>query len=429
MSLKTKPDSPTHYRAVAGLDWGDGHHAVSLRFGSDTDSDPEQFMLESAPEKVHGWLRDLHRRTEGQPVAVALEMGKAILIEELSQHEFIDVYALNPITTSYLRKAFQPSGAKDDLPDSRLHLDIVTRHWDQLRLLSPRGPIDKQLDFLTKHRRKLADQSTKITNKLRNSLKDYYPLALEMAGDLDGKMASAFLKKWPTLATLKKSRAQSLRKFYHQSGSRSSEVIEKRLAKLGLAEDVGTDAGMVAPMRAYMESLVAQLDVLREQIEKFEAIIEEVYAEHPDREIWDSFPGSGPALSPRLAAAWGIERSRYQSAHDMQLYSGIAPVTEHSGKGKAWVHRRWSRPRFLHQTFWEYANQSVRQCDWAKAFLEDQKAKGKKHSTAMRSLAFKWQRIMHACWQSGQPYDDAQYQEVLARKGSKFATNKTALAA
>lgn len=429
MSLKTKPDSPTHYRAIAGLDWGDGHHAVSLRFGTDSGSDPEQFMLESAPEKVHGWLRDLHRRTEGEPVAVALEMGKGILIEELSRHEFVDVYALNPITTSYLRKAFQPSGAKDDLPDSRLHLDIVTRHWDQLRLLSPRGPLDKQLDFLTKQRRKLADQRTGLTNKLRDSLKDYYPLALEMAGDLDSAMASAFLKKWPTLESLKKSRAQTLRKFYYQSGSRSAGLIEERLAKLRVAEDVGIDTGMVGPMRAYMESLVAQLDVLRKQIEKFEAMIEEGYAEHPDRKIWDSFPGSGPALSPRLAAGWGIERSRYQSAHEMQLYSGIAPVTEHSGKGKAWVHRRWSRPRFLHQTFLEHANHSVRQCSWAKAFLEDQVAKGKTRSSALRSLAFKWQRIMYACWQSRQPYDDAKYEETLAKKGSKFATTKTALAA
>ncbi len=52
----------------------------------------------------------------------------------------------------------------------------------------------------------------------------------------------------------------------------------------------------------------------------------------------------------------------------------------------------WGRPHFVHQSFFEYASQSVLHCAWAKLFLQKQIAKGKKHPTAVRALAFKWPR-------------------------------------
>jgi hypothetical protein len=417
--LKTKPATPSTYHAIAGLDWGDRSHAVSQRVGS---SQVEQLMLPSAPEKVDEWLRGLNKRTSGKPIALALEMGKGALIEQLQQYEFVDVYALNPATTSHLRKAFRPSGAKDDLPDSMLHLDVVERHWEDLRLLSPRNGIDKRLDFLTQQRRKLCDDSTRLANKLRDCLKAYYPLALELVSELNSKMAAAFLKKWPSLAELKRARPETISKFYRARGSRKDSKIKERLEIIRIAKPVSNDEALLEPMVAYTGALVAQIEVLREQGEKFDQLIAETYAKHPDRDIWASFPGAGVVIAPRLAVAWGCDRDRYQSAHEMQLYSGAAPVTERSGKGKPWIHRRWSRPKFLHQTFWEFAEQSTRQCNWAAAYLADQQAKGKAYSTAIRALAFKWQRIMYACWKNAEPYDDAKYEQSLAKKDSRFVT-------
>jgi hypothetical protein len=37
-------------------------------------------------------------------------------------------------------------------------------------------------------------------------------------------------------------------------------------------------------------------------------------------------------LAPRLLAAFGSQRERYANAAEVQGYSGIAPVTEQSGK-------------------------------------------------------------------------------------------------
>jgi hypothetical protein len=49
-----------------------------------------------------------------------------------------------------------------------------------------------------------------------------------------------------------------------------------------------------------------------------------------------------------------------------------------------------------------------------------QRAKGKRRNTAIRSLAFKWIRILFRCWKDRKPYDEATYQRALnARRPKK----------
>ena len=59
-------------------------------------------------------------------------------------------------------------------------------------------------------------------------------------------------------------------------------------------------------------------------------------------------------LVPRLLAAFGTRPERFATADDLQAYSGIAPVTERSGKHEM-VRFRWACPKFLRQTFHEFA--------------------------------------------------------------------------
>jgi len=102
-------------------------------------------------------------------------------------------------------------------------------------------------------------------------------------------------------------------------------------------------------------------------------------------------------------------------------------VTEKSGKNQHWVHCRYSRPHFIHQTFFEYASQSALHCEWAKLYLEAQIARGKNHPSAVRALAFKWQRIMFKCWRDQTPYDEAKYLAALQKRGSFLAPKLDAL--
>ena len=162
-----------------------------------------------------------------------------------------------------------------------------------------------------------------------------------------------------------------------------------------------------------------------EAIDRLDSEIKQRYRNQKDRKIFDSFPGAGPQLSPRLFVAFGVTRARYHAATDLQKYAGVAPVIEQSGQ-KKWTHWRYSCPTFLRQTFVEWAGQSVRYSFWARAYYEQQISKGKPHNTVIRALAFKWIRIAFKCWKSNTPYDESKYLNVLKKRGSpllKFAVN------
>jgi len=79
-----------------------------------------------------------------------------------------------------------------------------------------------------------------------------------------------------------------------------------------------------------------------------------------------------------LLAAFGEQRERFRSADELQRYSGIAPVTERSGK-KSWVHWRWQCPTFLRPTFVEWAAQTINKSFWAGAFYRQHRDQGSTH--------------------------------------------------
>ena len=129
----------------------------------------------------------------------------------------------------------------------------------------------------------------------------------------------------------------------------------------------------------------------------------------------DSLPGAGPVLAPRLLTSLGTDRSRFPSALEVSCYTGIAPVTEQSGKTQYWVHIRWSCPKFLRQSWHEFANSSIKFSTWA-ALLYEQFRKKMDHHEAVRKLAFKWQRIVWRMWQDRKPYAETQYLAALKKK-------------
>jgi transposase len=201
-----------------------------------------------------------------------------------------------------------------------------------------------------------------------------------------------------------------------------AKTITRRLEQIEQGVVLTEDTGIVEPFQLLVKALVAQLQVLLPSIATFDTQIEALFDAHPDAELFATLPGAGPQLAPRLLAAFGEERDRFRSAQDLLRYSGIAPVKESSGQ-KSWVHWRWSCPKFLRQTFVEWALQTRKHSFWAEAFYQMQRQKGKTHQGAIRALAFKWIRIVYRCWQERQPYDEVKYLMALKRKGSPLVQN------
>jgi transposase len=296
-------------------------------------------------------------------------------------------------------------------------LDLLMHHRDRLRRLNPDTAQTRLVQHLVEGRRKLVNEKTRQSNRLTAQLKMYFPQILAWFHKIDSSLVGEMLKRWPTLETLQKARPATLRSFFAQHNCRSQELIERRLEEIHQAVPAVRDEALIQAAVVMVKVLVALIAALREGIASFDREIEKAVATHPDFVIFDSFPGAGPALAPRLLAAFGAQRDRYQTAADLQTFSGVAPVTQRSGKSE-WVHVRWACPRFIRQTFHEWAAHSIGFCDWAAAYYRLQRDRGKDHHAAVRTLAFKWIRIAFRCWKDRLPYDDARYVQSLRRRGS-----------
>jgi transposase len=350
-------------------------------------------------------------------VAVAIEQTRGAVIHALLSYDFVHVFRINPLSLASYRKAFSPGGAKDDPTDAEYLLEWVKLHRDRINPWVPDDMQTRALQRLVEFRREVVNQRVAFTNQLTQVLKEYFPQALDWAGEVDRVMACDFLSKWPTLEKIKKARPDTIRAFYRQHGSRSAEAIEERLKAIYTAQALTEDPPVIETSVCMVQTIIRTLHPIIESIACLDKEIEERFNEHPDMEIFDSFPGAGPVLAPRLLAALGSDRSRFESASELQQYSGIAPVTDRSGK-HVWIHRRFACSKFLRQTFHEFAGQSIKWSTWARGHYDMQRSKGKGHHAAVRSLAYKWIRIIFRCWKDRVEYNEEIHLQSLRKRGS-----------
>ncbi len=328
------------------------------------------------------------------------------------------LFPINPITLQKFREAFVTSRAKDDGKDAQYLAELLLTHHAKLKPWLPDDSQTRQLQQRVSHRRALVEERTGLSNRLQALLKEYFPQALDLCGeDLWRPLATAFLLKWPTLQSLQKAKPAAVKQFYYLHGSRSQKLIEQRLERMEKAVPLTDELAVLQSHTLRGQLICRELDLLRRTLEEFDQQIAAVFAQHPDREIFASLPGAGPVLAPRLLASLGSERERFASAKNLQCFSGIAPVTKQSG-GKCHVHRRYLCPQFCKQSYHEYAKESILHSRWAAAHYWQQRQKGCGHHTAVRSLAYKWQRILWKCWQSRTPYQEAIYEAALKKNGS-----------
>lgn len=268
----------------------------------------------------------------------------------------------------------------------------------------------------------LVAEKVRLTNRITAALKGYFPQVLAWFKDKDTQVFCEFLTRYPSLNAAQTAPKEELEQFFKSHHVVQAKTINRRLEQIQQGIALTDDVGIVEPLQLLVAALIAQLQVLLASITTFDTNIEKQFESHPDAQLFAALPGAGPHLAPRLLVAFGEERDRFQSAQDLLRYSGIAPVKESSGQ-KSWVHWRWSCPKFLRQTFVEWALQTRKHSFWAEAFYQMQRQKGKTHQGAIRALAFKWIRIVFRCWQERAPYDEVKYLMALKRKGSPLVHN------
>ena len=401
----TTPDaSPA---ALLAIDWADQKHDFALL--AEGAAEAEIGRLEHEPGRLAEFITSLRERFGGRPVAVIVEQKRGALIHALLGHEHLWLYPVNPLSLARFRETFATSGAKDDPSDAGLLLDLLAKHRERLHRWLPEDSHTRTLALLVEERRRAIDERTRLVEQLLACLKGYYPQAIALlGGQLDTALACKLLLKWPHFEPLARARHDTIRRFFYAHHFRRIDRLEERLRSLAGATALTTDGPVIEAGRSRATRLAGQILALLPHIKAFDKRIAELFAAHPDSPIFASLPGAGAALAPRLLAAFGSQRERWSDASHVATFTGIAPIIKRSGKQSLTLFRR-AAPKFLRQSFHEFANTSINFCPWAHHFYRAKRATGRNHHSAVRALAFKWIRIIYACWRQGLPYDPARY--------------------
>lgn len=402
------------YTAYIGIDWANSKHDICIQ---STGNDQREFsQISHQVEKIEEWAQSMYQRFGGK-IAVAVELSKGPIVYALQKYDFFVIHPVNPTTLAKYRQAFHPSGAKDDPTDAELILDLICRYPDRFQPLNPQSVEMRKLTSLVEQRRNLVNDKNRTTNRLRSGLKQYYPQPLEWFDRIDTLLFCDFISRWPTLTQVKRARRATLETFFHAHNMRFESLLQARLTSIKEAKPLTQDEAVVDPHKLLVQHLAEVLKMTLKVIRRYDETIAELASKHPDYSLFSALPGAGPSLAPRLLVAFGEQRERFKSAAEVQKYSGVAPVTERSGK-KCWVHWRWQCSTFLRQTFIEWAAQTINKSFWAGAYYYQQREKGCTYQVAVRSLAFKWIRILYRCWETRTPYDESRYLKALQRRGS-----------
>jgi transposase len=404
-----------HFAAYIALDWSDEKHDVAL-FDPST-ARREAYTIKHSAQAINEWATELRKRFAGEKIAVCLEQSRGPLIFALLKYDFFVLYPINPKTLAKYREAFSPSGAKDDPSDTDYLLDILLHHRDRLKGWLPDDEKTRTLQYLVEHRRKLVNDRTRLSNRMSALLKLYFPQVLCWFDDLATVIACDFLLRWPTLDEVKKAKKATLEKFLREHNSVRRETNERRMTEIREAVALTTDRAVINSAVLLIKVWAEQMKTISAAVQEFDREIDRLCQSHQDCFIFNSLPGAGPVYTSRLTAAFGTDRTRWSTVDELLCLSGVAPVIERSGKSE-WIRWRYFCPKFLRQSFVEYAGESVRHSFWARAYYQQQREKGKSHQAVVRALAFKWIRIIWKCWQDRKPYDEVKHLESLRRKGS-----------
>lgn len=411
-AICSSPGNPD-WAAFAAIDWGSKQHAWSLRPAAG--GNVQNGILKNTPEAVDVWAMELHQRFTAHPIAVAVEQKRGPLVYMLGKYPHLILHPVPPGMSAAYRRAFYPSGAKSDPADAQLLLTLLLQHRDRLRPLSLETPQTRLLQCLVESRRRFVQQKVDAVLQLHACLQQYFPQLCTWFDRLDAPLVTDLLERWPLLTSLQRAHPGTLRRFFVEHNCRKEELIQQRIQAIYAAMPAVSDEVLVEACSRRAQILGRLIRLLADQIAPLEKRIEEVTAGHPDAPLFASFPGAGKATVPRLIAAFGTRRDAYRSADDLQCFSGIAPAKIASGNTTA-IRMRRACPKFLRQTFHEFAGQSIPHSVWAQAYYHTHLlGDNKRHHAAVRALAFKWLRILFRCWKNNEPYDERKFLNGQAR--------------
>ena len=393
-------------RLFVGDDWAEDHHDVEVM-----DEAGKVLARKRLPEGVagiaqlHGLVgRHLGEDPDEAQVVVGIETDRGPWVRALAAAGYL-VFPVNPLQAARFRERHGVSGAKSDAGDAHALADMVRTDSHQLRLAAGDSPEAEGIKVLARTHKTMIWERTRAVQRLRHQLREYFPGALEAFEDLDAPDALELLAKAPEPARAAKlTRAQVSAALKR---ARRRNIPDKTTAILAAlrAGQLGQLPALSAAYAATARSLIAVIVTLNEQVKILQEQVEQDFGRHPDAEIYRSQPGMGPVLGARVLAEFGDDPRRYADGKARRNYAATSPLTRASGKKKT-VTARYVHNDRLVDALNAQAFAALSASPGARAFYDQQRAKGHGHNDALRRLANRLVGILHGCLKSRTLYDE-----------------------
>ena len=396
-----------------GIDWADRKHDCHV---IDTDGSESAMELPHSPEEIDDWIAQMTEKARGGSIAIMLEQSKGPLIHSLMFRENIVLYPINPKQLSRYRESFPGGDGKCDPTDAMYLARMLRERIGTLKAWLPDDEQTRLLNRLCQQRRLIVGSQTKQRQQLIDALKQYFPVVLELFGKPHQlPMLLGILRRWTDPKKLRRADRRRVDRVLQERGMRNEEKRKETIDRIRNSALLCEDLALIGLMSMTVGHLVALIEASAKAIEQFDQKISEVFQSHEDCNLFSSLRGAGPKLAPRLLCAFGSDRERWSNADELASFSGIAPITRQSGKQRS-VQRRYSCPKYLRQTFHEFAASARQWCPWTKARYQMLRDRGMKHHAALRKLARSWIRILYRVWKTRTVFDCDRYIATLKRR-------------
>ena len=391
-----------------GIDWAEDHHDIALVSRDGTLLARRRISDDAAGLAALVALLAEHGDTPGDPVPVAIETPRGLLVACL-RATGRPVYPVNPMSVARYRDRHSVAGKKSDHGDSFVLANVLRTDMHAHRPLPADSELAQAIAVLARAQQDAVWDRTTAHNKLRSHLREYYPgflAAFPGRGGILRPEARAVLAAAPTPASAARQTLTQLRALLRKAGrTRGIDAEAARLREAFRAPQMRQLPLVEQAMGRQTLALLRQLDAACAAADDLEHAATESFNLHPDAGIITSFPGLGALTGARVLAEIGDDRSRFQDAKGLKAYAGAAPVTRASGKTRSVTHRKIKNNR-LNAAGYLWAFSALTASPGARAHYDRRKDTGDRHAAAQRNLFGRLLGCLHHCLITGCQYDE-----------------------
>jgi transposase len=384
------------------VDIGSQRHRVAV-----SDIGGELFE-EFEVEHTSAGLSDFFARIErwqsrfGWPVAVAMEgfNGWARPLDRQVLAHGWRLYNVNNLKLARYKEIF-PGAAKSDVIDTRAMLELF-RLRNQLRVardvlheVAPTPVANDKLKRLTRRRRQLVRDKTRVQNRMQADLQAVCPGLLSITAQADNLWFLSLLscrEDIRKLASLRKSTLLSLEGI----GCKYASLIQAWQPKALFSDEAQWAGPMIVSDARRLLALKREIDALETNIAQIAQQSELACRLH-------SVPGFGDTCSAELAGEIGT-LARFGSEASLALYLGMAALEHSSGKynGAKSPRQVNTRAKAAMMTAVARHQENV---PASRIYYDKKRAQGKTHNQAIRALGRHLVRVIWSMLKHGRDYE------------------------